>query len=196
MTSTTINKWDALGLWGDSNGNKGKCDKCGPEVDSGLAATMAAVSQEFGALSLEQKGKACSRIHLSKTWDITFPDSPKGCGEGQCNLSVMVGGKCYDKWKVNYILFGRIMSLCDRWRATMETLVAAQKLIRKPFIDGKMKYEYTTDVRGFARIGYDWNGSLPSSLPDSTGGFDKCKKCDAPEAKDAKYGRAFAINWP
>ena len=196
VKNNPVTRWDVLGLRGDSIEDKRECDRCGPEVDSGLAATMERAQQQFGALLPEQKTQACSLSHLYGSWDIYFPDPPKGCGAGQCADTVMVGGKCYDKWKVNYILFGRIMSLCDRWRVTMEALVAAQKLIRKPLVDGDWEYEYTTDVRGFARIGYGWNGSWPSSLPDSTGGKDKCKKCDAPGAKDAKYGRAFAINWP
>jgi hypothetical protein len=108
----------------------------------------------------------------------------------------MVHGTCYDKWKVNYILFGRIASLCKFWRLTMEGMIAGQKLIRKPLVDGDWENEYTQDVRGFARIGYKWNGSLPSVLPSSTGGFDTCKKCDAAGADDPTYKSAFLTTWP
>lgn len=62
----------------------------------------------------------------SGTWDINFPDPPAGCGEGPCWQTVMVNGKCYDLWKVNYILFGRMSSLCDFWEIKMEGVLAAQ----------------------------------------------------------------------
>lgn len=78
----------------------------------------------------------------------------------------------------------------------MELMVAGQKLIRKPLIDNDWSNEYTEDVRGFARIGYNWKGMLPSTLPNSTGGFDKCKKCDAAGADDCKYKSAFRTSWP
>ena len=173
-----------------------KCTRCGPEVSAGLAATMSAVKTRFDALSDEEKAKRCALSHLFGTWDIVFPSPPAGCGEGACSDTVMVNGKCYDKWKVNYILFGRISSLCDFWRIKMEGLVAGQKLIRKPLVDGDWENEYTGDVRGFMRIGYNWDGSLSSSLPGPTGGFGGCKPCDKAGAKDPKYSSAFSTTWP
>jgi hypothetical protein len=78
----------------------------------------------------------------------------------------------------------------------MEGLVAGQKLIRKPLVDGDWENEYTGDVRGFMRIGYNWDGSLPSSLPGPTGGFGGCKPCDKTGANDPKYSSAFSTTWP
>ena len=78
----------------------------------------------------------------------------------------------------------------------MEGLVAGQKLIRKPLVDGDWENEYTGDVRGFMRIGYNWDGSLSSSLPGPTGGFGGCKPCDKAGAKDPKYSSAFSTTWP
>ncbi|MFO1513960.1 MAG: RHS repeat-associated core domain-containing protein [Verrucomicrobiota bacterium] len=173
-----------------------KCTGCGPEVSAGLGATMSVVKTRFDALSDDEKAKRCALSHLFGTWDINFPSPPPGCGEGACYETVMVSGKCYDKWKVNYILFGRISSLCDFWRIKMEGVVAAQKLIRKPLVDGDWENEYTGDVRGFMRIGYDWNGSLPAGLPGPTGGFGGCKSCDKAGAKDPKYSAAFGTTWP
>jgi hypothetical protein len=157
---------------------------------------MSAVKTRFDALSDEEKAKRCALSHLFGTWEIVFLSPPAGCGEGACSDTVMVSGKCYDKWKVNYILFGRISSLCDFWRIKMEGLVAGQKLIRKPLIDGDWENEYTGDVRGFMRIGYNWDGSLPSSLPGPTGGFSGCKPCDKAGASDPKYSSAFSTTWP
>ena len=179
----------------DSHGDA-NCTRCGPEVSAGLAATMNAVKTRFDALSDDEKAKRCALSHLFGTWDIVFPSPPAGCGEGACSDTVMVSGKCYDKWKVNYILFGRISSLCDFWRIKMEGIVAAQKLIRKPFVDGDWENEYTGDVRGFTRIGYNWDGSLLSGLPGPTGGFGGCKPCDKAGAKDWKYSSAFSTTWP
>jgi RHS repeat-associated protein len=178
-------------LKGDTN-----CDRCGPDVTVGLEATMNAVRKRFDPLPDDEKSRVCSLEHLYSTWDIVFPSPPAGCGEGACYDTVMVKGTCYDKWKVNYILFGRISKLCDFWRNKMEGLVAIQKLIRKPIIDGDWEYEYTGDVRGFMRIGYDWNGSLPSSLPGPTGGFSGCKPCDRIGSADLKFRTAFMTTWP
>jgi hypothetical protein len=157
---------------------------------------MNAVKTKFDALPKEAKTQRCSYSYLFRTWDIVFPSPPAGCGKGRCTETVMVRGTCYDQWKVNYILFGRISSLCDFWQLTMEGLIAGQKLIRKPLIDNDWENEYTEDVRGFARIGYNWSGSLPSSLPASTGGCDSCKKCDGSESDDPQYKSAFPSTWP
>ncbi len=194
--NTPLGHYDALGLRPIGSKPDGKCDRCGPEVADGLVATMNAVKAKFDALSNDAKTQRCSFSHLFATWDIIFPSPPRGCGEGPCSETVMVRGKCYDQWKVNYILFGRIASLCDFWRLTMEGLIAGQKLIRKPIIDRDWENEYTEDVRGFARIGYNWNGNLPSGLPSSTGGFDACKRCDAPGSTDSKYKSTFSTTWP
>lgn len=180
----------------DSRFGDPNCKSCGPEVSAGLVATLAAVQTRFDALTDEQKEQQCSLSHLFGTWDIDFPAPPKGCGEGACTDTVMVNGKCYDKWKVNYILFGRISSLCDFWRIKMEGLVVGQKLIRKPLIDGDWENEYTGDVRGFMRIGYDWSGQLPSTLPGPTGGFSSCGPCKAAGANSAAYSSAFDTTWP
>ena len=172
------------------------CDRCGPEVSGALAGTLSGVKARFDALSEAHKKKVCSLGHLAGTWDIRFPDPPAGCGEGACTQTVMVNGKCYDQWKVNYLLFGYISKLCGFSRAKMEALIAAKKLIRKPCIDGDWEYEYTGDIKGFARIGFKWDGALPSELPGPTGGFSGCKPCDKPGADDPKYKSAFGITWP
>jgi len=172
------------------------CDRCGTEVSAALAATLGDVKAQFDALSSEEKREVCSLSHLATTWDIIFPEPPAGCGEGPCTDTVMVHGKCYDKWKVNYLLFGYISKLCGFSRAKMEALIAAQKLVRKPCIDGDWEYEYTGDVRGFARIGFNWDGSLPTDLPGPNGGFGKSTPCDKPGAHDPKYRSSFPTTWP
>jgi RHS repeat-associated protein len=171
------------------------CNKCGPDISSGLAPTLAAVKSRFDSPTTDKK-KVCSLSHLFGTWDIVFPTPPKGCGEGKCSSTVMVNGKCYDKWNVNYLLFGYISKLCGFSRAKMETLVAGQKLIRKPLCDGDWRYQYTGDVRGYMRIGFAWNGELPAELPGPTGGFSGCKACDKPGWNDPKYKGPFSTTWP
>jgi hypothetical protein len=159
---------------------------------------MNAVKTRFEALSDDEKSKRCSLGHLFGTWDIVFPSPPAGCGEGACSDTVMVSGKCYDKWKVNYILFGRISSLCDFWRIKMEGLVAGQKLIRKPLVDDDWENEYTGDVRGFMRIGYNWDGSLPSGLLDRLLRLTLASASHAtnPARMTPKYSSAFSTTWP
>jgi len=191
-----VAKYDILGLRGGGS-SKGKCCKCGPNIEQGLIKTMLAVNKRFNNDDKFKK-KICSKLHLKNVWDIYFPPKPKGCGDGDpCYETFMVRGKCYDQWKINYILFGRISKLCEFWKPTMEVMVAAHKLLIKPFIqikqNEKFENEYTSDVKGWARIGYNFNGSLPSGLPKSTGGYNKkCKKCDK---SDSKYNKAFSIRW-
>ncbi|HRT59254.1 MAG TPA: RHS repeat-associated core domain-containing protein, partial [Candidatus Paceibacterota bacterium] len=171
------------------------CNKCGPDVSSGLAPTLAAVKSRFYSPTTDKKN-VCSLSHLFGTWGIVFPTPPKGCGEGRCSSTVMVNGKCYDKWNVNYLLFGYISKLCGFSRTKMEALVAGQKLIRKPVCDGDWRYQYTGDVRGYMRIGFAWNGKLPAELPGPTGGFSGCKACDKPGWNDPKYKGPFSTTWP
>ncbi len=124
VNNTPNNTYDILGLRGPrTKATEGKCDKCGPEIADGLAATMNQVKRKFDALTVAEKTQRCSMGFLFNTWDIAFPAPPSGCGAGACDDTVMVRGKCYDKWKVNYMLFGRISSLCDFWRLTMALMI-------------------------------------------------------------------------
>ena len=164
---------------------------CGPDVSVALEATLESVGKQFDTLSLEQREVECSLSHLYGKWDILFEPMPVGCASTSCSDTVSVRGRCYDYWKVNYILFGYISQRCEFGRLKTEGLVAGQKLIRKPLVDGDWEGEYTRDVVGFTRIGYRWTGLLPDDVPGPTGGFSHCEPCEASPRTEA-----LPTTWP
>jgi RHS repeat-associated protein len=170
-----------------------RCGSCGPEVGTALLKTLQEVNARFSKLDDQGKKSACDKLELAGRWDITFPDPPKGCGEGDCAGTVSVGGKCYSSWVVNYSLFGRIAKLCGFYRTTMDAMILGNKGVIKPILqtitEEPYQWQYTEDVRTFADLGYDMN--LSASLPPSSHGYGDCKKCDKTVPQSA-----FKTDWP
>ncbi len=189
--SNLIDNFDLLGQTG--------C-KCGPEVGDFLEKTMKRVEDKYNELRKKSLLKAwwiCTGFHLSVTWDIKFPLAPHGCAQGECADTVSVHGQCYDKWEVNYILFGKISKLCDICRIQMEAMIAAHKIVMKTIIQTvtseKYEWEYTHGVREWARIGRDMNEKLPQPIPDVDEKYRSCKPCDK---KRGGYRNGFPTTWP
>ena len=172
--------YDSLGL---SSQESAKCNKCGVEIAEQLEATLQVVALRFAALAPEEKARRCSKLHLRRVWDINmYSAERRDCGsKGECKGSMMVKGRCYSKWTVNYILFGKISNLCKMWDLTMEALIFAHKTFVKPVEQrraGKeVSYEYTEDVRGFARLGRSM-GVRIDNVPVPTGKQKECQPCD------------------
>jgi RHS repeat-associated protein len=189
--SNLIDNFDLLGQTG--------C-KCGPEVGDFLEKTLKRVEDKYNELRKKSLLKAwwiCTGIHLTGTWEIEFPLAPHGCAQGECADTVSVHGQCYDKWEVNYILFGKISKLCDICRIQMEAMIAAHKIVMKTIIQTvtseKYEWEYTHGVREWARIGRDMNEKLPQPIPDVDEKYRSCKPCDK---KLGGYRNGFSTTWP
>jgi len=172
--------------------------RCGPEVADGIEKTILGAENGFKELIKKAKTgdrfdksrleEVCSYSYLQGAWDIQFP-AVAGCGDsGVCKYTISVRGQCYWKWDVNYILFGKISSLCAFWRSTMEVLIFGHKTKNKWILEDK--WEYTSLVRDWAAIGWSMkNGHLPDQLPQSN---YKCQKCDKNEAS---FSKQFHISW-
>ena len=133
--------------------------KCGPEISQGIYNTLRDVEKQFKALTPDAKKSACSKLHLYLVWDIAFPVPPQECATECCEDTYSFLGKCYWKWEINYVLFGKISQLCDFDENTMQLMVLGQKVIVKPVQKAICLQngfgEYTQAVFGFAQLGYN-----------------------------------------
>ena len=141
----------------------------------------------------------CTGIHLAGTWDINFPEN--GCKRtDECSEVVSVNGRLYNKWDVNYVLFGKISSLCDICAVQMHAMIAAHKIVMKPniqlinnlFGDGRdgFEWEWKYSLHQWAMIGRDFDGHLPNLIPEDNSNQFNCKICE--EA----YSDAMQTTWP
>ena len=138
------------------------------------------VGKDFSKLDDAGKSEACSKSYLLGHWDLSFPGPPDGCGTGDCKGTVSVNGRCYHSAVVNYVMFGRIAKLCNMYRTTMQSMIAGNKVVIKPFWQSvspePYEWQYTEDVTTFANLGYDMD--LSANIPPSSHGYGDCKKCD------------------
>lgn len=176
--------------------------RCGPEIGDILVKTLRRVENDFNNLrkrSILRAWWICTGIHLAATWDINFDfiSMPDGCAENECKDTFSVNGQCYNKWEINYILFGKISKLCDICRIQMEAMIAAHKIVVKPIIqtfsEEEYEWEYTHGVREWARIGRNMDGSLPQTLPNVDEKYSSCKSCDK---KLEGWSNGFLTTWP
>ena len=197
----TINIYDALGLRGSSSSQR-QCCYCGPEIETGLVETLRDVERRYLLIKRSNPQFAdsiCSASFLARVWDISFPSPPPGCGDGYpCEETYMVRGNCYNKWEINYVLFGEISTLCSFHRLKMSGMIAAHKILIKPLIqitgEERLEWEYTSQVRGWANIGRSFSGTLPEKLPKIKGKHNTCEKC--PIIGSSVYSSKFSTTWP
>ena len=208
----SINKWDDYGMaslfWGD----RYNCSKCGPEIGNRLIATLNKAKNEHKSLSPFKRLITGSPLHYLVTGDILFPggfieksliSQQSGCGEsGDCQGTYMVNGNCYDLWDINYILVGMWAQITGVEKPIMHTIIGGNKLIIKPLTqiidpNQSLRWEYTSQVRGWANVGYSFNGINLDNLPPVKEKHKNCKSCYDPDiSKKNLYGEAFESNWP
>jgi RHS repeat-associated protein len=131
--NNAVVRWDILGL---------KC--CGPDVTDYVARTLADIQKTFDGWAERQK-EACINIVnpavAGGSWEIqpladlgfiapgtkdkplsySFKSGHQGEGIG-CDDTVTYAGKCYHSRDVNYMMWGKIMSLCRKVRLTQSDL--------------------------------------------------------------------------
>ena len=164
---------------------------CVNEVGVAIEKTLQKVERDFNRIREENVLDAlvkCNPIYLAGAWDILFPDN-KCKSNDKCKEMVSVNGNLYNKWDVNYILFGRITSLCDICAAQMHAMIAAHKIVNKPIVqlldhifgdgDDEFEFEWKYSLHQWARIGRNFTGELPAQIPDSEGSNkSNCKVCE------------------
>ncbi len=191
--NNSLNRFDVLGL----RAGKYACERCGPEISQGLVETLRAVEVKFKQLTPEIAKERCSAWHLMNSWDITFPAGVKGCGsvgkmgdKSPCYDTYMVHGKCHHRAEINYILFGKIASLCEFSQFKMGTMIFAHKA-KKSFF-----FQYTLQVTEFAKIGKYHPESFAAFVPPVRAKHMFCQPCNQRGAKNGLYSRPFKAAWP
>jgi RHS repeat-associated protein len=188
-----VNHVDVLGL-----ACKGKC---GPEVAEGVYKTLLAVERSFNMLPGPSKKSVCSYWRIYTVWDIHFLPAPKGCATESCEETYSFMGKCYWKWDINYMLFGKIAQLCEIGQDEMQLLLVGQKAILKPIQKAMLLQngfgEYTETVFGFAQLGSlvrQGTSELPPYVRLPSGKYSSCQPCDKKSAWN--YTDAYQTSWP
>jgi RHS repeat-associated protein len=181
----TIDNVDYLGLRRAPGNPVNGCCTCGPEHKEALITTLIDVRQRFNALSwMERNFRQCNPLNWIGVWDIHFKSDPN-CGG--CKETVMVGGICYDKWEVNYLLFGVMSRLCNNTQLAMRNNIRDWKRFGKPFValcnGEEITNELTPTVIEFAEIGWREFPREPifrsylDHLPPSDNRLTECKDC-------------------
>ena len=166
VNNNPVNKWDRLGLEG--------C-YCGKDITASLDRLMHNLEESLKN-NPGYKGAVCNYKNLYDPeygWDIEelYSAGNKGgndvfkCGGkdqgNKCSKTVMVSGKCYKVWAVNYYLFGRINSLCGEDVGTVTSAIAGYRL--KKLFYGFINADEGIDPsegedwsRGMSRGGLKW----------------------------------------
>jgi RHS repeat-associated protein len=191
-----------------------RCDVCGPDVTDRLHSTIRDVAKRFSDLKKPEQKRVCGFGHLMQSWDIYFAllleelaVKNSSCAKGKCAETVMYKTMCYDTWEINYILYGFIGKLCNKWKATQIATARLWKIHKyfsnEPEISSPT-YEYTTGVSDWIEYGYGrftMDGteavSIIDKLPRSPGrdhsAMWQCKPCLEPACTPLP---PFSTSWP
>jgi hypothetical protein len=106
-------------------------DCCGADVTKQLMAEIAKVQDNWNSgwgaetaeLKQRERNRHCNARFFNPfgSWDILAlaAETVKPGGTGKCEKTVEVSGKCYRQQAVNYVLWGKINSLCGNvWTMT------------------------------------------------------------------------------
>jgi len=166
-----VDNFDLLGLACQS--------ACGRSVDQALQLTKTDVENRFNKPSFWGQCKACAPIYLpvgdwsmawdmdAMTWDGWFHNMK--CGNvTTCEYTVTVGGKCYNAWDVNYLLYGWAASLCDMGENDMVAHVEGYKILKRD-------WKRLAGAVWFAELG--WHGRFSPLPPQWMMGYPSCTPC-------------------
>ena len=114
-------------------GKQAKC-VCGPDITDAIRATLDNVSERFKALGQEDRDSVCDTMFLGYplvigiglNWDIDDLKTVRTnvanlCGHQDkdnsrsCQESVTINGECHYGGTVNYILFGHMGRICNKF---------------------------------------------------------------------------------
>ena len=194
--NSPISSIDLLGLAVCENT---RCCSCGPEIKESLVNTLIAARQRFNNQSWWGQLQSCNVLVWPLKWDIYFDNIPLFLDCGSCVQTYMVGGTCYDRWEINYLLFGVMNRLCGQTAATMNQYITAWKMFGVPIRDmcsgQRPRNQLTPTLFAWARIGYEEFDPTPifrdylRDLPAETR-FEGCKDCNQ------KWTNALQTEWP
>ena len=116
---------------------KTTCGKCGPDVTDAVNGLLKNVNDTFDGWNIGKKAVACARLYAGpwaiNAWDIDvflnrgypYPS----LGQGPCDNTFTFSGKCYWGGSLNYLLWGRMNSLCGIDLGTAATAATLYKVV-------------------------------------------------------------------
>lgn len=168
---------------------------CGPNVTAALQEALKTVASKFEGLDTDQKQRSCQTVAqinqpipltAFSAWDIVelyhehvpfWMPAYSGCGtkgaDPPCDLSVQVEKDSHYAGSVNYVLFGKILNLCNgiapksytkEWMLDLITLYKGPGLLSGPAAN----YEAS---KAWAEAGYD---GWPSGAAAPPGDQQNC----------------------
>jgi RHS repeat-associated protein len=199
-----INNVDPLGLQAAGT--------CGPEIAPQLGAMLNRLGNDFKSWTSAQQGAACQNIDPSlkdallnskaadafNAWDVPCLKAGrndmysgmqcKPTGDRTCQQTVSVEGQCFAAGDVNYVVYGRMMSLCGR---SLQNAIDGATFYR-----GSMGKSLGPDLVPWVQAGYQ--GWPNSSMPTATSRGSTCSSkgfCGAPCTFDYKWvGSPHPVN--
>jgi hypothetical protein len=183
---------DILGLAG--------CDSCGPDVTKTLEQTMANVEAAFIGMTPPKKTAVCEKFFFYwnvpagsffMSWDIQDlmgGNYPKKCKESgvACRNTVWVKNGCYKRAHVNYLLFGRVGSMCGFTKTKMTTYAGWWKATKPK--DSTPEDDLPGQAERWTAAGYDgWPSGGGTPPPERT----DCPECIIDGKKVESTGTSF-----
>jgi hypothetical protein len=166
---------------------KTACGNCGPDVTSAMFNPLQELRTklvEYFNSDPKNKDNICgfNGIYNSGGWDFlamhlgkTFRTSEwgpdyQGYPSGGCSESIKLAGKCYNKWEVNYYLWGFLNRICGN--SEYVAIQFADKWSR--FKDLSLSEGTLTQCKvAFTRAGFQGSTGIPS-VPS----YCEYSKCD------------------
>jgi hypothetical protein len=186
---------------------------CGPDVTNALSQVLKEIESFYVHKVSWKRCDLCESVFgvISQTkdvaWDINElfglsagPNRQRGAGNGsfkQPSRSVSVNGKCYDAAAVNYVMYGKIASLCQefnwlgKWGQEMKA-GAWKRLAYGHGVDGETKAWYEAGYDGWST-----SSSVYSFTPYKVGQAGTLNKLNftwlpyMKEGKEGWYERPF-----
>jgi RHS repeat-associated protein len=192
LANSSLNRFDLLGLafsyppatGNDQQGDKCGKSKCGPDVTEAMNDLMKRIANKFDSFSFFEQTLICSTA--ATDWDIeelhTSSLLPNTCGqqdknnEVRCSEGVTYKGKCHYAGNLNYMLFGKVMSLCGIGQNPMIDLIRSWKWITAGDLTSIKLHHTYENARDWALYAYDGGGSSRGDEPQSDRPY--CAPCD------------------
>ena len=161
VNNNPVSKWDMLGL---------EC-YCGMDITEKLNNILIKVKNIFNNNKNLQQS-ICSGIYnpeyIVDSWDIeelykagisnshyTELSDNVNCPQGEkCKSTVMVSGKCYKTWAVNYILWGYLNKLCKKTYKKANDAVTAYRQISLDKTENETREFGTRNRLFWTALGY------------------------------------------
>ena len=168
-------------------------DRCGVNVTSMLIDVLKQIEVDFASWSWFRKTLKCESLvdplSFDSAWDI-YELGPKHSMRGACSTcptlscydSVEVCGQCFPDSQVNYVMFGKITSLCGYPKSVVDLLVDGWKRVAH-------KHPAQPGAMAWTTAGYNgWMGcGSVTPTPTTEPAYMKCKTVCGTQISSFRY---------